>query len=232
MVRVIIERKMTNFVRFQELSKKAQSRSWRGELHKGVIDAARKTRTRVQKAVKEQMGVAPGSYQSYVVRNMRFRSNQADLSATISASAKGGQITDFKGLRSLGVGGRAARVANRGRSFPGQVKSAVWNAPRVFQRSFMAASGGYFALIRASGARGNSTMPKAFWTHDSRSWQARDGQGQFAKMGAQKWRVRRLRGPAIGKELDKGQSLQVFLSYGPAELERQVMRRVERIMKW
>jgi len=228
MVRVVIERNLKELTAFIGVSKRLQSRDWRGELHKGVIDAGRKTRTKVSKAVSQQMNVASGHYQSYVVANMRFRSNLGAMSATISASEKGGQITDFKGLRNLKMGGRAAKRGGGGPT--GTVRSEVWGSSRVFKRSF-ASGGGFFALIRANGARGNSTMPKAFWTHDP-TGQARDAKGRFAATGAQKWRTRRLRGPAINKELDKDQSLQVFLTFGPAELDRQIDKRLVKIMKW
>lgn len=232
MARIIVTKKLKNFELFQQVSKKLGEPRLRKELHRAVIDAGRQTRTQVQRAVAQQMAVAPGAYQRYVVANMRFRSNQSQLSATLLASEKGGQITDFKGLRALKAGGRASRVANRGRGFPGQVRSGVWNNSRVFKRSYEGAGGGYFALIRANGARGNSTMPKAFWTHDSRANQDRDAQGRFAKMGAQKWRTRRLRGPALNKELDKDQSLATFMRVGPEKLERLVTRKMVSIMKW
>lgn len=229
-MRIIVEKRLRNLVEFKRISQYMGQKRFMTELGRGVIDAGRKVRTKVRKSVKEQMAVAPGSYQSYVVANTGLR-NHGPLAIGIWASAKGGQITDFKGLRALVAGGRASRIANRGQAFKGQVRSGVWNSPRVFKRSFHA-TGGYFALIRADGARSNSTMPRAFWTHDSRSNQPRDGQGRFAETGAQKWRVRRLRGPAINKELDKGQTLHTFLTFGPEELERQTMKRIERILKW
>lgn len=229
-MQIIVTKKLHHLIAFEEVVKKVGRKAFMTELGRGVIDAGRRTRTKVRKAVKEQMAIAPGSYQSYVVANTGLR-NHGPLSVGIWASAKGGQITDFKGLRSLSLKGRAIRKANRGMSFKGQVRSSVWNAPRVFKRSF-ANNGGYFALIRANGARSNSTMPRAFWTHDARTNQARDSQGRFADTGAQKWRTRRLRGPAINKELDKGMTLQTFMTFGPEELERQTMKRIDRILKW
>lgn len=241
MAQIIVSRRLENMVAFEKVAALFGNKRWAKEAHRGVIDAARKTKTQVQHAVRDQMAVKPGSYQSYVVRNMRLKNNAAMLSATIFASAKGGQITDFKGLRELSINSRL-RTGNRSNLLPGAkyrrsksmlgtVRSTVWNTPRIFKRSF-ASNGGYFALIRASGAKGNSTMPKAFWTHDSRSNQPRDAAGRFAPQGAQKWRTRRLRGPALNKELDQGKSAQVFLTFGPAELERQVMKRMTRLMKW
>lgn len=229
-MQIVVTKHLGNLVKFNELPKLIAKPSSMRELQRGVIDAARKTRTKVRRAVKEQMGVAAGSYQSYVVANTGLRAS-GPLSASIWASAKGGQITDFKGLRALSVTGRAAARANRGNSFKGTVRSQVWNNPRVFKRSFES-NGGYFALIRANGAKSNSTMPKAFWTHGSRADQDRDSAGRFADTGAQKWRTRRLRGPAINKELDKGQTLATFMRYGPEELEAQTMKRLSRILKW
>lgn len=231
MAQIIVTKRLQNFRKFEKLAARLATPRALKSLHQGVINAGRKTKTQVQRAVRDQMAVAPGSYQKYVVANMRFRSNQAAMSATISASQKGGEITDFKGLKSLSSKGRAVRRYNPGKSFRGTIRSEVWNKARVFQRSFLGSSGKYLALIRGGG-KSNSTMPKEFWTHDSRSWQARSADGRFAKMGAQKWRVRRLRGPALNKELDQGQSVAKFLSFGPAELERQIEKRLETIMKW
>lgn len=232
MVRIVVEKRLQNLKKFGEIAHRMGQKRTIQHLHRGVISAAKKARTRVQRALKEQMAVAPGSYQKYIVANMRFRSNQTAMSATLMASAKGGEITDFKGLKSLSGKGRVAKRANRGKSFPGLVRSGVWNAPRVFQRSFED-GGRFLALIPKSGGGGSSsTMPKAFWTHDERSWQQRGADGRFTKMGSQRWRVRRLRGPAINKELDKGQSLATFMSYAPAELEREIEKRIVSIMKW
>lgn len=230
-MQIVVSKNLGNLVKFNELPKLIARPSAMRDLHRGVIDAARKTRTKVRRAVRDQMGVKPGSYQSYVVANTGLRTSGPPLQASIWASAKGGQIDDFKGLRALAMNGRVSKAANRGKGFKGTVRSAVWGKPRVFKRSF-ADNGGFFALIRANGAKSNSTMPRAFWTHDSRANQPRDGEGQFAKTGAQKWRTRRLRGPAINKELDKGQTLATFMSYGPQELEAQTMKRLSRILKW
>lgn len=229
-MQLIVTRRLQNFHKFGQIAHRIQNKTVQRELHRGVIDAGRKTRTQVRKAVREQMGVAPGSYTSYVVANTGLRSG-GNLQVSIWASAKGGQITDFKGLKALSPKGRLARRTNKGKNFPGLVRSEVWNQSRVFKRSF-AQNGGYFALIRASGAPSNSTMPRAFWTADNHLTQPRDAMGRFADTGAQKWRLRRLRGPAINKELDKGQSLHVFMTFGPAELERQTNKRIDRILKW
>jgi hypothetical protein len=39
-------------------------------------------------------------------------------------------------------------------------------------------------------------------------------------------------GPALGRELDKDQSLQRFITFGPAELDRQVSKRAAKLMRF
>lgn len=230
-MQVVIVRHLANFVQFRRVAALIRDPSTRKELARGVTDAGRKTRTQVQKAVAKQMAVTAGGYQGYVVPNMRGISSEANLSFTIRATGKGSKITTYKGLRAMSPKGRAAKALNQGRNRMdfGYVRSAVWNNPRAFQRSFEQ-GGMYLALIPA--ANGSSRLPKALWTFGKKPYQPRSADGRFAAGGRQGFKVRRLFGPALGKELDKDQSLNVFLTYGPAELDRQISKRVAKFMRF
>lgn len=208
-----------------------KSPTWRQELSRGVTDAGRKTRTQVQKAVARQMAVTSGGYTGYVVPNMRGISSQAGLSFTIRATGKGSKIETYKGLRSLSPTGRAARAMNKGRDRldRGYVRSGVWNAPRTFKRSFE--QGGIFLALIPS-ATGSSRLPKALWTFGLKPNQPRASDGRFAAGGRKGFKIRRLYGPALGKELDKDDSLETFLSVGPPELDRQITKRVAKLMRY
>ena len=203
----------------------------RQELSRAVTDAGRKTRTQVQRAVARQIAVNPGGYTGYVVPNMRGISNVGQLSFTIRATAKGGKIEIYKGLRALNPRGSAARSMNsgRGRLDFGYVRSGVWNSPRTFKRSFE--QGGMFLALIPS-ATGSGRLPKALWTFGNKPYQPRAADGRFASSGRKGFKVRRLYGPSLGKELDKDQSLETFLSFGPPELDRQVMKRVAKLMRF
>jgi len=100
-MRVVVERKLTHFVRFRDIPRLLSSPSLQIELHRGVVDAGRKTRTKVQKAVALQMAVTAGGYTAYVVPNIRGTGRQADLSFTIRPR----QGTRFHADMSIGAAG-------------------------------------------------------------------------------------------------------------------------------
>lgn len=230
-MQVVVTKKLTHFVRFQDIPKLIQRPNFRLELHRGVIDAGRKTRTQVQRAVAQQMAVNAGGYRGYVVPNMRGISRSSQLSFEIRGSGKGAPIETYKGLRALSPRGRVATAMKKGRSGidKGFVRSGVWNSPRTFKRSF--AQGGMFlALIPASG--GSGRLPKALWTYGHKPNQPRDAHGRFGPSGQAGFKIRKLYGPALGKELDKDQSLQTFLTFGPAELEVQVSKRIAKLIRY
>jgi hypothetical protein len=120
---------------------------------------------------------------------------------------------------------------NKGRSGidRGFIKSGVWNAPRTFKRSF--AQGGMF-LALIPGGNGSGRLPKALWTYGHKPSQPRGPDGRFGASGAAGFKIRKLYGPALGKELDKDQSLKTFLTFGPAELEVQVAKRVAKLIRY
>ena len=231
-MRVIVHKNLHNLLKFHEISKVLSSPSLHRELGRGVTDAGRKVKTKVQRAVKQQMAVKDGYYQSVVSSQTRGRSNARALAFHITASNKGQSIEAYKGLRALSPTGSAAARLNQGRSAldAGTVRSGVWNRPRTFKRSF-ASGGGFFALRPSASGKTSSALPKQFWTFGDKNM-PRDSQGRFKSPGRGKFTVRRLYGPALGKELDKDHALQTFLVEGPKELEIQVRKRIERIMKW
>lgn len=155
----------------------------------------------------------------------------ARLEFDIRGSGKGAPIETYKGLRALSPRGKVAASFNQGRSGidKGFVRSDVWNSPRTFKRSY-AQGGGFFALIPAT--TGSGRLPKAFWTYGKKPTQPRDAMGRFGKSGAPGFKIRRLYGPALGKEIDKDDSLAIFLSFGPPELERQVTKRIAKLMRY
>ncbi|MBN9310989.1 hypothetical protein, partial [Devosia sp.] len=95
-MQVVVTKKLTNFVRFQDIPRLISRPNFRLELHRGVIDAGRKTRTQVQRAVAQQMAVTAGGYRGYVVPNMRGISKPSDLSFTIRGTGKGSPIETYK----------------------------------------------------------------------------------------------------------------------------------------
>lgn len=238
-MRIVVSKKLRHFHGFRAVAKKLAIQKWKPEVHRGVIDAGRKTRTQVRRALRHQMAVAGGHYQRYIVQNTKSRNSQVDLSYTIFSYDKGDYITTYKGLRALSTKGKAARRFNSGR-LPlnqGFVRSSVWNAPRTFQRSF-ATSGGYFAWIpsdtpRKKNPKTGSYMPRSLWTRDSRYWQPRDEQGRFSETGAKrKFKVRKLYGPAINKELVLDESIKVFNEKGPQFLIEATNKRIARLLKY
>ncbi|MBO6755738.1 MAG: hypothetical protein JJ902_05395 [Roseibium sp.] len=230
-MRIEVQLKTKHLMTFRKRVEFLANGKWRAEAHRGVVDAGRRTKTQVQKAVKKQMAVAPGHYQSYVVANTNGISRPGNLSFEISARKKGAKVQIYKGLRALSTQGRTAKRYNAGRDEfdRGFVKSSVWNAPRTFKRSF-AREGGFFALRPST--KTSATLPKEFWTFGSKPDQPRDSKGRFRSKGRRGFLVRALYGPALGKELDKDLSLKTFLQVGPVELERHVVKRMAKILKY
>ena len=230
-MQVVVSKDFKHFMTFRQRATFLRDRKWRQEAHRGVIDAGRKTKTQVQRAVAKQMAVAPGAYQGYVVGNTSGIPRRKDLSFSISARQKGAKIQTYKGLRALSEKGRTAKRYNKGRSNfeRGFVRSGVWNEPRTFKRSF-ARNGGFFALRPSS--RTSATLPKEFWTYGNKPNQPRDAQGRFKSTGRQGYSVRKLYGPALGKELDRDLSLKTFQRVAPVELEIQVKKRIARIVRF
>ncbi len=230
-MRLEVTFKAKHFLSFQQRCRLLSDGKWRKEMQRGVVDAGRKVKTKVQRAVNAQMAVAPGHYQDYVVANTSGISRPGNLSFEISGRKKGAPIETYKGLRALKAGGRAEKRMNAGRGLPdhGYVRSGVWNAPRTFQRSFVQ-DGGFFALIPSSSESGS--LPKAFWTFGAKPDQPRDAAGRFGKTGRKGFRVRSLYGPALGKELPKDASLKTFLTEGPKELEIQIRKRSARLIRF
>ncbi len=208
------------------------SGDWRKHANRGVIDAGRKTKTQVQRAVRQQMALKDGHYQSYVVDGTRGVPRQARLAYEIFGLAGGQRVEIYKGLRALKLSGAAAARFNSGRGGgdAGTVRSGVWNAPRVFKRSFATANG-FFAMLPAR-AGGSGTAPRALWTFGAKPDQSRDAAGRFASSGIKYGKVRRLYGPALRKEIPKDASLATFLRVAPVELEQKVMKRLTPLMRF
>lgn len=217
---------------FRDLAATLASPKARTELHRGVIDAGRKVKTKVQKAVTRQMALKSGKYQSYVVSNTRGVPRKANLSFEIFSVKKGSSIEDYKGLMSVRSGGRAFRRMNAGRALDdkGTVRSSVWNNPRLFKRSFSAATG--FFAFRPASAGSSGRAPKALWTYGLKPGQPRGADGRFAATGVRYGKVRRLFGPALGKEIPQDESLATFLREGPKELELHVSKRLKKLMRY
>lgn len=202
------------------------------ELHRGVVDAGRKVKTKVQRAVGQQMALKPGNYQGYVVAGTRGVPRKELLAYDIFGVKGGTDIEKYKGLMSVKSGGRASRRMNAGReiSDQGTVRSAVWNNPRVFKRSF-ATSGGFFAM-RPPSAGTSKVAPRAFWTFGLKTGQPRGAGGRFAPSGVRYGKVRRLFGPSLMKEIPEGESLAIFLRHGPILLEEAVSKRLTKLMEF
>jgi len=220
-------------MKFQGVSKVMATHQGRMELHRGVIDAGRRVKTKVQRAVKNQMALKPGNYSSYVVAGTRGVPKKADLSYEIYGIKGGSKIENYKGLSALKSGGRPAIQLNAGRTAfdTGVVKSGVWNTPRVFKRSFVGTNGGFYALRPAS-AGTSGRAPKAFWTFGRKVGQPRTGDGKFAPSGARYGKVRTLFGPSLMKEIPKDDSLAIFLAEGPKLLEIHVGKRLTKLMRF
>lgn len=228
---IIVTKDLKHLMTFRQRVKFLSNRKWRTEAHRGVVDAGRMTKTKVQRAVHKQMAVVPGQYQGYVVKNTLGLSRPKTLSFDITARKKGAPIKTYKGLRALSEKGRAARRYNAGRDpfDQGFVRSGVWNAPRTFKRSF-ARDGGFFALRPSN--KTSSGLPKEFWTFGAKPGQPRDSRGRFRSSGRRGFSVRRLFGPALGKELDKDLALSTFQLTAPIMLDRHVTPRIEKILSW
>ncbi|MBC6714780.1 hypothetical protein H9Q09_01090 [Aurantimonas sp. DM33-3] len=205
---------------------------WKKHANRGVIDAGRKTKTQVQRAVYRQMALKEGHYQRYVVSGTRGIPRKAQLAYEIFGVPGGQRIEIYKGLRAMKMSGAAAARFNSGRGAgdAGSVRSGVWNNPRVFKRSFATGSG-FFALLPKS-AGGSGTAPKALWTFGAKPDQNRDDRGRFASSGIRYGKVRRLYGPALQKEIPKDASLATFLAVAPVELEQKVMKRLTPLMRF
>ena len=199
------------------------------EAHRGVIDAGKKTKTQVQRAVYGQMALKSGRYSSYVVRNTRGVPRRERLSYEIFGVKGGIRVENYKGLKVLARTGRASRAFNKGRGFSdrGLVRSGVWNMPRVFKRSF-AQGEGFFAILPGKGGK----APKAFWTYGLKPDQPRGPGGRFAESGRTYGKVRRLFGPSLMKEIPQGETLRTFQRVAPPLLAEKVTKRMAKIMKF
>lgn len=213
---------------YREMILALGSQKARTEMMRGVIDAGRKVRTPVQKAVTAQMNLKPGNYVKYVVANVRGVPRQQLLAFDIFSVKGGIEVDNYRGLTVVSRGNRL-NLGRRGAD-RGVVKSAVWNNPRIFKRSFEA-QGDVYAMRPVS--EGTSTRaPKIFWTFGKKPNQPRKGDGRFASPGVKYGKVRRLFGPALNKELTEDSSLDTFLRLGPPILEEQVMKRLTKLMRY
>ena len=199
---------------------------WREEAFRGVVDAGRMTKTRVQRSTKKQMALLK---YSPVVAGTRGTPVRTKLAYEIYSYKGGLPVQEYAGLRAVSEKGRAAKRFNASRSIDdrGFVRSGVWNAPRTFKRSF-AANGGFYAMLPP---KDGIKAPRILWTHDDRSWQPRDAGGRFGETGTKYGKVRRLFGGALRKELVKDQALATFYKVGPVLLEQKVTKRMARFLK-
>jgi hypothetical protein len=150
-MRLVLEKQNAHLiVTLRERAKILASKRWETEAFRGVVDAGRKTKTQVQKAVHHQM--ATRRY-SLVSANTRGTPKRAALAYEIWSPLRGQRIEEYKGLRALAQSGAAAVLMDHGRSAldQGFVRSGVWNAPRTFKRSF-AATSGFFTLLPGGGS--------------------------------------------------------------------------------
>lgn len=215
--------------KFEDMAKLLASPRARTELMRGVIDAGRKTKTPVQRAVFRQMALKSGNYNSYVVAGTRGVPRKELLAYDIFGVKGGAKIEAYKGLRSVSRRNKL-NVGVKGIE-RGTVRSAVWNNPRIFKRSFEGTTGGFYAMRPAS-AGTSSRAPKALWTFGLKVGQPRGERGRFASPHVQYGKVRRLFGPSLMKEIPEDQSLATFLTLGPANLEQATMKRVTKLMRY
>ena len=213
---------------FREMVENLSSARAQTELQRGVTDVGRKVKTKVQKAVAKQMALRPGNYNRYVVAGTRGVSRKDLLAYDIFGVKGGTDIEEYKGLRAVKASNRM-NVGRRGAD-RGEVRSAVWNAPRIFKRSFVGAGGGFFAM-RPPSAGTSSRAPKALWTFGLKPGQPRGSGGRFASTGVRYGKVRRLYGPALMKEIPEDHSLDVFLREGPILLEQAVSKRLTKLVR-
>lgn len=213
---------------FTRLSAKLSSGKLGQELHRGVVDAGRRTKTPVQKAVMVQMALKPGKYQSYVVAGTRGVSRKEILAYDIFGVKGGAPITDYLGLKSVKASSRMNNGLAAGDR--GTVRSSVWNNPRIFKRSFATDANFYAMLPPGEGA--STRAPKAFWTFGRKPKQPRGAMGRFAKSGTKYGKVRKLFGPSLMKELPEDVSLATFYAVAPIHLEREVGKRLNKLMRF
>lgn len=213
---------------FGRMAERLATQGARTELHRGVVDAGRKVKTQVQRTVSKQMAVRGGAYQSYVVANTRGTSRPTLLAFDIFGVKGGTDIETYQGLRAV----KRRNRLNMGRSAAerGEVKSGVWNNPRVFKRSF-ATDGGFYALRPAS-AGTTSKAPKIFWTYGRKPDQPRAAGGRFAKSSAKYGKIRKLYGPSLLMEIPEDESLETFMQIAPPILQIEVEKRLTKLMRW
>lgn len=225
---VIGKSDLRHLISFIRLSERLSEKRLQQELFRGVVDAGRKTKTRVQRAVTKQMALKAGNYQGYVVANTRGIPRKQLLAYDIFGVKGGQSIELYKGLRAVS----SANRLNAGRKGleRGTVRSSVWNNPRVFKRSF-AGNGGMFTMLPPS-AGTSSRAPKALWTFGHKSSQPRGAGGKFASSGATYGKVRRLFGPSLMKEIPEDESLATFMADGPQLLEVAVSKRLTKLMRF
>ncbi len=193
----------------------------RKELHRAVIDAGRQVKTKVQKAVTQQMALKPGNYQSYVVKHTRGVPQEKMLAYSIFSQRGGLPIERYNGLRS---------VKSKAGTEQGGVKSAVWNSPRTFKRSF--ASGESFFAMRPASAGKAIIAPRILWSTGLKPGQPRDQDGRFMSTGKTYGKVRRLFGPALSKEIPVGDSLEIFYREAPKILDAAVQKRLTKLVRY
>ena len=220
-MKITLSGDLKNLRSFKNLASRLSDEKWKREAHRGVVDAARKTKTQVQRAVYKQSGFKAGTYQTNVVAHTRLSTDEGSLSARILAVRGGQPIDQYRGVRVLSQGNRVLTS--------GLVRSAVWNAPRVFNRSFATPSG-YFATLPGGGQ--STTEPRVLWSYGSKPNQPREASGRFGSSGKTYGPVRRLAGPSLRKELVQGESARVFHREAPVQLSEKVKKRLERIMKF
>lgn len=214
---------------FAKIAERMASPRARTELQRGVVDAGRKVKTRVQRAVTAQMGLRPGNYQSYVVANTRGVSRPALLAFDIFGVKGGADIEAYQGLRAVKRGNRLNR--GRGAAERGEVRSAVWNSPRIFKRSFATSAGDFYAM-RPATAGTTTKAPKIFWTYGRKEEQPRGPGGRFGKGNGKYGKLRRLYGPALLKEIPEDDSLATFMRIAPPLLQIEVEKRLTKLMRW
>lgn len=214
--------------RFAKVAERIGSKRGKTELHRGVVDAGRKVKTKVQKAVTRQMALTTGNYQSYVVAGTRGVPRQAVLAFDIFGVKGGTDIGKYRGLKAVKRSNRL-NVGRKGME-RGTVRSGVWNNPRVFKRSFATDSG--FYAMRPKGEGTTTRAPKIFWTYGRKPDQPRGADGRFASSGITYGKVRRLFGPALMKEIPEDESLATFMREGPVLLEQAVSKRLTKLMRF
>lgn len=232
-MRIVVQKTNVQVIlNWEESARALSSPKGRTEMFRGVVDAGRKTKTQVQRVVTKQMALKSGNYTRYVVANTRGVPRKAQLAFDIFGVKGGAKIDLYKGLKSLVQTGKRAAALNAGRpdEDKGTVSSSVWNAPRVFKRSF-ATAGGWYAF-RPKSAGGSTTAPKIFWTYGLKQGQPRDADGKFASTGKTYGKVRQLYGPSMMKEIPQGDSLAAFQVVAPKLLEVSITKRLEKLARF